>query len=374
MRLMTLGVGIAALLASTAAWAATPGGGGAEGGKAGPAPPPPNTAGGAENPESSNPENATLVQLGKTANPDTTNQSAAEKPWSVDADFGTHHLIRDQYIAEGLGPVRTYNVMDLGATYRFTDRDILRLGGGIIQYLEADPGESGFRAFDLALSYTRYIPLPGKVSMSVTGAVTAPISYESQLASNITTPSLSLSFSRTFGDLFINAYVRGTAFWDRYSSTPGLPGSDSADQGNGQMNPQWSFAMGLGAEYAMPFHRPLSIGASVGTFYTWFYNTGNVCPQNAGLSESGIPNETGCPGFTTNPVTDGNPTQQAYGGSGYLRYILPDLAGFRSDFEVGVGSGGPGIGAPSVLQDGVTHLYLLEYNSAEVFATIEGRY
>jgi hypothetical protein len=374
MRLMTLGVGIAAVLVTSAAWAAPQGGAsgdkGNTGGKGG-EPVDTNAATSVNNPEATTPQDQTQIQLGKQANPDQATQTSPTKSWQISADFGTYHLLRDQYVASAQST--TANIADFGASYQLTEHDLLSLGGGFIQYLQADPGESGFRAFDLALSYTRFIPLPGKVNLGLTGSLTAPISYESQLASNITTPSITVSVSRTFGDLYLRAFARGTVFWDRYSSTPGLT-STQGENGDGQMNPQWAFTMGVSAEYTMPFHRPLSIGAQVATYYTWYYNTGNMCPQGGGLSESGIPNETSCPGFTTNNVTDGNPTQQAYGESIYARYILPDLGGFKSDFSVGLGNGGGPAGNPSVLQDGVTHLYLFEYNSTQVYATVEGRY
>ena len=74
------------------------------------------------------------------------------------------------------------------------------------------------------------------------------------------------------------------------------------------------------------------------------------------------------------PNTDSQPWQQSYGGEIFVRYVMPDLSGFKSDLTVALANGDPSLGYPSVLHDGVVHPYLLYYNSAEVYFALEGRY
>lgn len=370
MRLITLGVGVAALLVSASAWAAPQGGGaggkGETGGKGGLGPQGSSQAGaGGSAEQGANIDTSAQAYGGRsTQNPDVAGAGRVEqKPWEVSATFETHRLLMQGYTAEGLGSVKTFNVLFATAKYSITDNDVVTLAGGAYQFFLADQGESGFRGSDLSLSYTRYVDLPERFKFRATGTVTAPVSYDSQLASNITTPSVSLSLSRRFGDLLLQANLRGSYFWDRYTTANAIGSSTTgADAGSGQTNPKWAAGASVSAEYSMPFHRPLSVGAALTDSYIWFYDVGQG------------PTNTTFPGATSNPLTDGQPFAQSYGGEVFVRYLIPDLSGFKSDSTLALANGDPTLGYPSVLHDGVVHPYLLYYNSAEVYFAFEGRY
>ena len=347
MRLITLGVGVAALLASSSAWAAPTGGGagnkGDTGGKGGVGPQTSTQSGSAGSAEQSPTQIDTTEQAlgGKsTLNPDLAGTAPAqEKAWEVAGTFEVHRLLESQYLDEGVGPFQTFNVLFVTARYDLTRSDSLAISGGGYQYFLADSGESGFRASDISLSYSHTFELPAKLRLRATGALTAPISYDSQLASNITSPSVTLALSRRFGDLLLQGNVRGIAFWDKYaeassvgSSTNSAGGASSANgvDPGGQINPEWAAGGSVSAEYSMPFHRQLSIGAVLTDSYTWYYGGGDQAP--AGTQYFGA---------TQNPVTDNQPWQQTYGGEVFLRYLMPDLSGFKSDFTLAFANGDP---------------------------------
>jgi hypothetical protein len=66
--------------------------------------------------------------------------------------------------------------------------------------------------------------------------------------------------------------------------------------------------------------------------------------------------------------------QQSYGGEIFVRYVMPEVSGFKSDFTLALAQGDPSLGYPSVLHDGVVHPYLLYRDTAEVYFALEGRY
>ena len=103
------------------------------------------------------------------------------------------------------------------------------MSGGGYQYFLADSGESGFRSSDISLAYTHIFLLPEKFKLRASAGATIPISFDSQLASNITSPSLSVAISRKFGDLALEARISGRYFWDRYTSANCIGASTRAD-------------------------------------------------------------------------------------------------------------------------------------------------
>jgi hypothetical protein len=383
MRLMQhrlVGFGVAALLGlmSASVWAAPQGGGaggkGETGGKGGLGPANSSQSGASGTQEGATGNDVSMAPFGGAStkpNPDTIarERAAEQKPWEVSATFETHRLLMQQYVAD-VGS-KTFNVFFMTAKYLFTDSDIITLAGGAQQLFLADPGEPGVRAFDLSLSYTHIFQLPEKFRLSTTGTLTAPIGFYSQLASNITSPSVSVGLSRRFGDLTLSANIRGTYFWDRYTSQAaigcgsGTSGNSSCDEGSGQPNTKWATGGALSAEYAMPFHRQLSVGAVLSDSYVWFYDVGQGAYNGGNLGQGGA---------TSNPTVDNNPFMQSYGGEVFARYIIPDLGGFKSDFLVALANGDPSLGYPAVLHDGVVHPYFLYYNTAEVYFALEGRY
>jgi len=360
-RFIAFGVGLGALLATAAASAAPTKGD--TGGKGGTGPASSLSAGAAGSAESGGQVDTSQQAFGgkSTQNPDVTGKKREEeKPWEVAATFETHRLIRQDYNLEGAGPVKVFNVLFALAKYNITADDVVSLSGGGYQYFLADSGESGFRASDLSLAYAHIFELPEKFKLRTSGGATVPISYDSQLASNITSPFVSVSFSRRFGDLSLEARISGRYFWDKYTSANALNATGS--DGSGQPNVKWTTGGSLSAEYDMPFYRPLSAGLALTDSYVWFYNVGSAPPNTTFM------------GATTNPTTDGNPAQQSYGGEIFVRYTMPDLGGFKSDLTVALANGDPSLGYPSVLHDGVVHPYLFYYNSAELYAALTGRY
>jgi hypothetical protein len=378
MRFIAFGFGIAALLATTAASATGGvGGKGDTGGKGGVGPENSTAAGAAGTAESPSTLDTTQQAFGgkSTQNPDVSgSQRVEEKPWEIGATFETHRLLRQDYNLEGAGATKVFNVLFAVAKYAFTDYDTVLLSGGGYQYFLADSGESGFRASDLSLAYTRLFLLPAKFKLRATVGATVPISFDSQLASNITSPSASLSISRKFGDLAVEARISGRYFWDRYTSQNAIGAANSGDEsGSGSPNVKLVAGAAVSAEYNMPFYRPLSAGVALTDSYAWYYNVGQ-CPADSGLGQAMGTGSSGCPGATTNTVTDNLPWQQSYGGEVFVRYVMPDLSGFKSDITVVLANGDPSLGYPSVLNSGIVHPYLLYYNSAEVYAALSGRY
>jgi hypothetical protein len=378
MRFIAFGFGIAALLATTVASATGGvGGKGDTGNKGGAGPQNSTTSGAAGTAETPSELDTTLQQFGgkSTQNPDTAgNKKVEEKPWEIGATFETHRLIRQDYNLDGEGPLKVFNVLFAVAKYSFTDYDTVLISGGGYQFFLADSGESGFRSSDISLAYTRMFPLPEKFKLRATAGATIPISFDSQLASNITSPSLSVSLSRKFGDLALEARISGRYFWDRYTSANSIGAPSSGDgSDSGSTNVKYSAGAALSAEYDMPFYRPVSLGVALTDSYAWFYNVGQ-CPNNSGLGEAMGTGSNGCQGATTNPSTDNQPWQQSYGGEVFVRYVMPDLSGFKSDLTIALANGDPSLGYPSVLHDGIVHPYFLYYNSAEVYAALSGRY
>ncbi|HTQ48654.1 MAG TPA: hypothetical protein VMI75_38115 [Polyangiaceae bacterium] len=367
-----MGLGIAALLATSVASAAGAGAGsgagqkGDTGGKGGVGPQGSTAAGSGGSAEQGGSVDTSLVPLSKSGlNPDTGVQKAQqEKPWEIGGGFETHHLLEGNFLTTDAS-VKTVNVYSLYGRYNLTQNDTVSIGGGTQQLLQADATETGFRLFDISLGYTHRFQLPEKFNLATSGSLSVPISYYSQLASNITTPGVSISLSRRFGDLFVGLSLRGSYFWDKYTSQNALgAGQDgsAAGQGAGQPNVKWAAGGAITAEYTMPFHRPWSVGAALVDSYIWFYDVGSCPAQSA------------CMGATSNPLVDGQPFQQSYGGEIFTRYILPDLQGFKSDITLALANGDPSIGYPGLLHDGVVHPYLLFYNSAEVYVALTGRY
>jgi hypothetical protein len=371
MRFIAFGLGMALLLATTAA-SATGGVGGkgdTGGSKGGTGPQTSTDSGAAGTAESTNTLDTTLQPFGgsSTQNPDVAGKKRVEeKSWEVGATFETHRLLRQDYNLEGTGDLKVFNVLFAVAKYSFSDYDTVLISGGGYEYFLADQGESGFRAADLSLAYSRLFLLPAKFRLHATVGATIPISYDSQLATNITSPSLSLSLARRFGDLAVEARITGRAFIDRCNTSG--PIGTSCDQSGGASdvgglpNVKYSAGGAISAEYDMPFYRPLSAGAALTDSYAWYYNVGDA------------PGGTTFDGATSNPTTDGQPMQQSYGGEIFVRYVMPDISGFRSDLTVALANGDPSLGYPSVLHDGVVHPYLLYYNSAEVYAALSARY
>jgi hypothetical protein len=210
MRFVSLAFGVAAMLAATTAAASGGvGGKGDTGGKGGPGPENSTQAGAEGTASSSSSVDITEVQFRNksTQNPDELNGARAEeKPWEVAATYELHRLIRQEDVA---GALKLFQLVGVSARYSLTSHDNVSIFGGATEGFIADNGETGVRANDISLQYAHTFDLPEKFKLRGTVGATLPISYYSQLASNITTPSISVGLSRKFGDLAVSATVRG---------------------------------------------------------------------------------------------------------------------------------------------------------------------
>jgi hypothetical protein len=356
MRLSILGYSAALLLvASSASAEGGVGGKGDLGGKGGPGP--------SSGQPSTTTDSGGTVDVTETsqrrANPDIAEAKPEEtKAWEVGVSFETHRLLYQDDL-EGAAVNKVFNVYFLSARYDLTDNDRITAGWGVTQAFLADDGESGFRGTDITVAYTHTFRLPERVSLSVTPSASLPISYYSQLASNITSPSLTLSLSRRFGDLTLAFRVNGGVFIDKYAQAGSCNAPDCA---GGSENPKWHLGGALSAEYSIPFHRPLSIGAVLDDSYVWFYGSTGQPVSGAGM------------GAVQDSQFSSQPMLQSYGGEIFARYVLPTLAGFKSDVTVALAQGDPSLGYPSVLHDGIVHPYLLFRQTEEVYAAFSVRY
>jgi hypothetical protein len=371
MRLFRLGVGIAAMLAASTASlvAAAAPSKGDTGGKGGPGPES-STQSGAEGTASKPSTEVDITELQyrnrSTLNPDEAAFGRAqEKPWEATATYELHRLIRQEDVA---GSPKLYQLLGVTAKYLPTAHDSITLFGGGTQGFIADPKESGVRAQDLTLQYAHFFDLPSKFKLRASAGVTAPLSYYSQIASNYTTPSISAALSRRFGDLSINFAVRGAYFWDRYTTPQGVDAATASSITNGtDANTKYVLSGVISAEYTMPFWRPLAVGLGISDSYYWYYDVGQ-CPAGGGITMA-TGGASSCPAVK-DPQFPNQPMQQSYGGEIFARYLLPDVAGFKSDFTVAVGNPNPNF----VLHDGVQHLYPFFRDTAEFYMALGGRY
>ena len=368
MRFLSFGIGVAVLLAASAASASGGvGGKGDTGGKGGPGPTN-ETGAGTGAGATAGPLDTSQQQFGGASTPEKAGGTAPppQKAWEVAGTFETHRLIRQEDLG-GAGAVKTFNVLFAVGRYDITDKDRVSISGGGYQFFLADSGETGFRASDISLGYTRRIPLPAELLLRLSAATTIPISFESQLASNITSPSVSMALSRKFGDLALEARITGGAFIDRYT-TAGAIGSSSASSpdganASGQPNPKWRFGGTLTAEYSMPFHRPLSAGVGLIDSYVWFYDVGQ-CPVSMPMC-----------GVVQDPQFGNQPTQQSYGGEVFVRYQMPNVGGMKSDITLALANGDPSLGYPSVMNGtGILHPYFFYRDTAEFYAALSATY
>jgi len=356
MRFSSIGIAIAMLLAAgTASAAGGTGGRGETGNKGGTGPGSATTAGQGD----VAPTVATDTQAsGGRASPDKLLEDRGEaKPWELGANWETHRLIRQEDIG-GAGASKVFNLVFFSGRYDITDKDRVSVSWGLYQRFLADDGETGFRGTDITVAYTRLVPLPEKFVLRVTPSTTIPVSFYSQLASSITSPGLSLTLSRKFGDLNLDARVSGTYFIVHYTTA----GDSNA---GGSPNAKARLGGSLTAEYSMPFHRALSVGASLIDSYYWYYNPGGGCISAVQCQQGTV---------TDSQFPTGQTMQQSYGGEIFARYLMPTLMGFKSDVTIALANGDPSLGYPGALHDGVVHPYLFYRQTAEVYGALSLRY
>ncbi len=246
-----------------------------------------------------------------------------------------------------------------------------------------DQGELPVALDDILFSYTRRIPLAYDITLRPSVGVTAPVSFGSQLAGVITTPRIGLAADKKFGKYFVlDARLRGTFYIVKATSgggqfaDAGLSGfidGNAMAVGSAMPNPRGSFGMSLGADFSMPFHEALSIGAGAYTSYTWFYSPAGVGELPGSMDcGKGAFGMCGMPAITP----PSQPTQQFYGYTFDVKYELPDLKGFKSDLAFTVAPvGDPTLGSiPVARSDGTYGIVGYHREYGEVFFSLGARY
>jgi hypothetical protein len=244
----------------------------------------------------------------------------------------------------------------------------VKLRGYVFERFVADQGETGFRLDDMIVSYTRRIPFPQDFTLRVTPWFLIPLSFGSRLQSMYTSSRLAFDLEKKLGRyVTADLRTRGDVFFYKYrTSGPIDTNPDGTPQAGGTPNPKYSLGVAAEVEVAMPFHEALSLGADVGTGYTWYYQPVNVQNDtNVSVQQNGV---VGDPTYSSQPI------QQSYYGEVFVRYTMPSLAGMKSDLVVALANGDPSLGSVSVLHDGVGHVYLGYRQNAEVYAAFTLRY
>ena len=384
MRLSTTTIVLAALLFSRAASA---GGSDKDPGKGAPDPSaPPADA----NPGGGGKADDQISEVRDTA--PAADTSVTPKVWEVGVGVEYHHILDAEDVDnDGSRNVEAYTLF---GRWDVTPYDRLSIRWGLFQGWIIDSGDSPVRADDISVSYTRRIPLPGKVTLRATAGLTAPISYGSQISTLITSPRVSLQADRRFGHLTVDARVGGTVFIFRDTTGGGFTGGGIAGNstpgtgvvgGNGpgaSPNPKGSLTMVIGADFSMPFYDRLSVGLSLYDGYSWVYNVG-CSGSSSFLTDSGLDSALGMPGSTACPPTTnggmGQPFFQAWGGEVHVNYALPTIGGFKGDLSAAFApNGDPSIGYASVThgtginQTGDSVFYYRQ--SAEVYFGLTARY
>jgi hypothetical protein len=300
--------------------------------------------------------------------------TAKPKKWEVAGSFETHRLVRTSDLAggepttpavtepgSGAADNKFMNAYSASIKYDITSKDRVSVRAYMYQRFLADQGENGFRFDDMLVNYTRLIPLPQKFRLQAGFSATLPTSYDSQISGLITALRGSLSLDRWFGGLDLTVRGSEEVYLQRYDSYAG--------SGGAAPNPLNRIAAVFDAEYHMPFHPPLSVGLSLYTAWTWYYNIGTGNLNGPGVNTSEAMN-----GIVQDPTFASQPIQQSYGGEVYVRYEMPTFTGIKSDLSVAYAQGDPTIGYTSLLHDGVGHAYLGYRQTSEVYASLGLRY
>ena len=288
------------------------------------------------------------------------NGRGTDRIWGVSAGFETHvALVQTEPGDTRSRPSKFYDYLFVSPSLYPTPYDQIRLGLGAFQFFTADPGENGLRLADLALSYTRYVPIATEnglapsappmngVLLAGEATVTAPTSFISQKRGIITVPRLRVYAEKAFLDrsLVVSLSQSGDHYFVHYRSAEG-----------GAPNPIGRVVTEATVDYRFPFWRPLSVGVLADVAYTWYY-----------AADTSTPLPYGSVGDAT---FQSQPSQQSYGAEVHARYALPVFHGIRPSAAIAYS-----LGDNSVLHDGVQHLYFAFYRRAtEVYATLSARY
>lgn len=283
----------------------------------------------------------------------------SKRRWRLDAVWETHAmLIPWSSDHEGLGSAKLLNLGYLTGQVRITPNNRVSMRMGMYVFNLADGGESGVRATDLSVTYTRLQPLQRGFLLRFTASATAPTSFASWHDTGLIT-ALTGSVIATYQHkwLTIDARGFGTGYIQRYASALG-----------GNPNAKASAGGVLSAEIELPFWKRLSLGAEVYDEYSWLYDIDNGAPNPGG---------SGTGGATTKDQTFGyaQPTQQVYGGEVFAELHVPDFKYAQFDLHVAYAQGDPTLGYTSILHDGVAHIYPAYWRlSSEVYAALTAHF
>ena len=297
-----------------------------------------------DDPEADTAQNLVLQKMGL----------GQKKSWTVGSIFETHRLLRQDDLG-GAAKNKALNYLFLYAGWNPTPKDQIQVRGGFYQRFLADSNETGIRPDDLVLAYTRTIPLPWDMTLRPSASNMFPISFDSRLLGLYSVPRASVSLMRNFldGNLNVNLRAGGAAYITEYKSAIG-----------GSANPIASSTVGLGLNYAMPFHQNLQVGANLQTSVYWNHEVehGNDPNLNAQFQNNPIQP-------TKDPQFESQPTQQTYGGEVYVAYQLPELYKAQSNIQLALAQG-----EPNVIHDGRTHIYWMFRRSAQAYLALQVQY
>jgi len=214
------------------------------------------------------------------------------------------------------------------------------------------------RADDIGVSYARIIPLPQKYRLMLRSSFIIPTSFASKKMGLITAGRLTVQVDKTFGKyVYMNLRTFGDGYLQQYTSM----------EGGATPNPIARLGGTFEVTVSMPFHPRLSVGSFLFTGYNWSYDANARPPPLTGYPEGG---QT----VSADRQFTHQPTKQSYGGEIYARYQLPSIGGFNSNMEVGFASGDGTTGYTSRTHDGVSHLYLVWRNTAQVYGALSATF
>ena len=255
------------------------------------------------------------------------------KWWQIDAGWEFHALLIPYDIDhEGAGAAKLLNYGYVGARANVTRNNRISARMGMEIFTLADANESGVRASDLTVSYTRIQELPKGFVLRPSVSVLLPTSFASQHDTGLyfgIIPSVSATYR--YKILTLDARVFGTGYVQHYRTALG-----------GNPNPKGSVGFALAADVELPWWRNLSLGASFYDEYLFLYE-----PFDPTLA-------------TTVDKTYGGASQpffQVYGVELYTDIRLPYWKHGVFDVHVAFAVGDPQLGYTSVLYDGASRIF-----------------
>jgi hypothetical protein len=321
----------------------------ASGGKGGPAP---GSTGGGVGPGGGGPSSAGQADIRGQLR----EGEGAEKWWSVGAGWETHALFWQNNL-DGAGASKLFNYGSLFAGATFLDYNHVSVNFAFYWRFLADEGESGMRLDDVTLVYVRTIPLGYDLTLQPRLTVALPTSFEASKIGLIVAPTVGVQLNwQPRPDVFAAIRPFATHYFDRYSVAEG-----------GSANSSNRLGVLMFGEYTLPvleeMSRPISVGADV--YAAWYWN---FEVQGSASPNMSLPRPTADATFPTQPP------HQRYGGELYARYTFPTFYDVRSDIRVALADGDSSLGYNSLLHDGVSHLYLSYFKTAEIYGALTARY